>query len=150
MQVIDTNKFLTILVNGYRSYSDGRYSFEHECLLKVLKELGIHINQDVIDEEIYRRSSIRNKRYKQAKRDPWVEWQFEVTDDAEKHLDRSLDGEDGEDMVPYPCYTKYESDVMNDKFIYTIPHRHNAVMLYKWIKKWHPTRTDLKITRIKH
>jgi hypothetical protein len=144
MRVIDPNKLLTVLVNGYDTYSDGRHSFQYENLIKVLKESGIEVDDRALYEENKRRYSIKNKRRKPYQKSNNL-WKFTLTDNPDTHFDLIFSGEN-----EFPTWAKQEETEWEEnqaKYTYWISGKAGAVELYKWIKKYHPTRKDFKIIK---
>jgi hypothetical protein len=145
-RVFDPNKLLTVLVNGYRTYSDGRHSFNHENLLKVLNENGFKIDEWELGEESYRRYERRNKKIKDNSTPIRRAWLFEVIDDADKHFDLVFRRDCDDLPFDVKCDTVFSEDGI-DHYTYKTYNKKSAADVYRWIKKYHPTRTDLKITR---
>jgi len=148
---IDINKLTTILIEGERTYSDGRHAFWYENLCKVMREAGIEIDENAIDHESERRWKARRARIKCTKVAKGKVYYFKVMDDSDKYFNlhfvndsdmedefpgysRRLDTDLGDPTSPMAIY-KYESYSRTD-----------AAKLLRYIKKAHPTREWIKTT----
>lgn len=145
----DINKFITVLVNGDDSYSDGRYDFDHENLCRVLDSVGIKLNLDFVHAEAGRRSAIRNKRYKQKRSNTDLQkYVFTLVDNSDNYLD-ALVANKGRTTLPINTYTdvKYHDEPsMDATYTYETYGRESAAKILTHIKKFHATRTSLKTT----
>jgi hypothetical protein len=148
---IDPNKLTTILVEGERTYSDGRHAFWYENLCRVMKEVGIEIDGDALHKESERRWEARNNRPKCKKVAKRKVYLFEVMDDSDKYFDLHFSqyGNDLEDELP--GHYKQSTTVLCDQspmaiYKYETYSRKAAAKLLRYIKKAHPTREWIKTT----
>ena len=148
---IDINKLTTILIEGERTYSDGRKAFWYENLCKVMKDAGIEIDENAIDHESERRWKARRARIKCTKPPKRKVYHFEVMDDSDEYFNLHC-FEDGDMEDKFPGYSRRLSTDFDDStspmaiYKYESYSRKDAAQLLRYIKKAHPTREWIKTT----
>ncbi len=148
---IDINKLTTILIEGERTYSDGRKAFWYENLCKVMHEAGIVIDENAIYDESERRWKARNARIKCTKQPKRKVYRFEVMDDSDKYFKLHFLN-DGDMEDEFPGYSRRLDTDLGDLtsplsiYKYESYSRKDAAQLLRYIKKAHPTREWIKTT----
>jgi hypothetical protein len=138
--IIDIKKLETVLVNGYQTFRDGRYSYEYETLVRTLAHFGIKIDDYAMDAEIQRRYAVRRARPKPIhQRHNEMEWVFTFTGDFDVHYAALGDGDERRiDSFKITC------EENGPRWRYVTYCREYAIELWRYIKRYHPDFSDLK------